>query len=97
MLQQLRQIGMVLSILWLSALSCRPLFGIDPSLRIDQLHHTSWTQENAGIGEIKQVVQTSDGFLWLKTSTLDLLRFDGVRLETIETALAGTIPVGEHR
>lgn len=97
MLQQLRQIGMVLSILWLSALSCRPLFGVDPSLRIDQLHHTSWTQENAGIGEIKQVVQTSDGFLWLKTSTLDLLRFDGVRFETIETALVGTIPVGEHR
>ena len=97
MSHRLRKIGICFCAGVLSAMSCGPLFGVDRDLRIDQLHHTAWTLENAGIGGIKQVVQTSDGFLWLKTATGHLLRFDGVRFETIETALAGTIPGGEHR
>ena len=85
------------SIWCLSATVCFPLFGIDHSLRIDQMHHTAWTDENSGIDQIKQVVQTLDGFLWLKTATNRLLRFDGVRFEPIEIAMAGVLPGGEHR
>ena len=73
-----------------------PLFGLDRDVQIDQLHHTAWTADNAGIGEIRQIVQTSDGFLWLLTSDDRLLRFDGIRFEPIETAMAGLLPTGEH-
>lgn len=82
---------------WLCTISLTPLFGIDRDVQIDQLHHTAWTGDNAGIGETKQIVQTSDGFLWLLTSDDRLLRFDGVHFEAIETAMAGVLPTGEHR
>src|SRR5580658_3935082 len=82
---------------WLFIISYTPLFGLDRDIQIDQLHHTAWTADNAGIGETKQIVQTSDGFLWLLTSDDRLLRFDGVRFEPIETAMAGVLPTGEHR
>jgi PAS domain S-box-containing protein len=82
---------------WLFIISYTPLFGLDRDIQIDQLHHTAWTADNAGIGETKQIVQTSDGFLWLLTSDDRLLRFDGVRFEPIETAMAGILPTGEHR
>lgn len=75
---------------------CPALFAVDRDLRIDQMHHTAWTADDAGIGEIKQVAQTSDGFLWLVTSTAHLLRFDGLHFEPIDTALSGRLPVDDH-
>ena len=48
---------------WLCIISFMPLFGLDRDIQIDQLHHTTWTADNAAIGETKQIVQTSDGFL----------------------------------
>jgi ligand-binding sensor domain-containing protein len=72
------------------------LFAVDRDLRIDQMHHTAWTADDAGIGEIRQVAQTSDGFLWLVTSTAHLLRFDGLHFEPIETALAGKLPADDR-
>src|ERR1700722_19629398 len=91
------QLGLSLFSWSLCIISSMPLFGIDRDVQIDQLHHTAWTADNAGIGEIKQIVQTSDGFLWLLTSDDRLLRFDGVRFVPIETALAGVLPAREHR
>jgi ligand-binding sensor domain-containing protein len=82
---------------WLCVISLMSVFGLDRDIQIDQLHHTAWTADNAGIGETKRIVQTSDGFLWLLTSDDRLLRFDGIRFEPIETALAGELPTGEHR
>jgi PAS domain S-box-containing protein len=78
-------------------ISSMPLFGLDRDIQIDQLHHTAWTADNAGIGESKQIAQTSDGFLWIVTSDDRLLRFDGIRFEAIETAMAGALPTAEHR
>ncbi len=84
--------------LWILFLVLRqPLFGVSRDIQINQLHHTAWTADNAGIGEVRQVVQTSDGFLWLVTSDDRLLRFDGIRFDPIEKAMAGVIPTGEHR
>jgi signal transduction histidine kinase/ligand-binding sensor domain-containing protein len=82
---------------WLCIISFTPLFGLDRDIQINQLHHTAWTADNGGIGETKQIVQTSDGFLWVLTSDDRLLRFDGIRFEPIETAMAGVLPTGEHR
>jgi signal transduction histidine kinase/ligand-binding sensor domain-containing protein len=99
--RQLRdqQFGRLLLLLLpcLIALEGPTLFGLDRDVQIDQLHHTAWTADNATVGETKQVVQTSDGFLWLLTSDDRLLRFDGIRFEPIETAMAGVLPTGEHR
>jgi hypothetical protein len=91
------QLGLSLFSWWLCIISFMPLFGLDRDIPIDQLHHTAWTADNASIGETKQIVQTSDGFLWLLTSDDRLLRFDGIRFEPIETAMAGALPTGEHR
>jgi signal transduction histidine kinase/ligand-binding sensor domain-containing protein len=91
------QLGLSFFSWWLCMTSLMPLFGLDRDIQIDQLHHTAWTADNAGIGEIRQIVQTSDGFLWLLTSDDRLLRFDGIRFEPIETAMAGVLPTGEHR
>jgi signal transduction histidine kinase/ligand-binding sensor domain-containing protein len=72
------------------------LLGLDREVQISQLHHTLWNDENAGIGAINEVVQTSDGFLWLRTSDNRLLRFDGVRFQPIETTIVGVIAPVEH-
>src|ERR1700678_2867569 len=91
------QLGLRLFSWWLCIISFTPLFGLDRDIQIDLLHHTAWTEDNAGIGETRRIVQTSDGFLWLLTSDNRLLRFDGIRFEPIETAMAGALPTGEHR
>src|ERR1700744_620022 len=82
---------------WLCIISSVAGFWLGLDILIAQLHHTAWTADNAGIGETKQIVQTLDGFLWLLTSDDRLLRFDGIRFEAIETAMAGPLPTGEHR
>jgi PAS domain S-box-containing protein len=91
------QFGLSLFSCWLCIISAVPLFGLDRDIQVDQLHHTTWTPDNAGIGETKQIVQSSDGFLWVLTSDDRLLRFDGIRFEPIEIAMAGALPTGEHR
>ena len=45
-------------------------------------HHTAWTSEN-GLGAVFAVQQAPNGFLWLTTST-GVLRFDGLRFESVD-------------
>jgi signal transduction histidine kinase/ligand-binding sensor domain-containing protein len=72
------------------------LFALNRDVQINQLHHTSWTDENSGLGGILSIVQGADGFLWLVTTDAHLLRFDGVRFDPIEAAMAGIVGTGEH-
>ncbi len=66
---------------WLLALVvCSPGFALDRDRRIDQLYHTSWTLKDGAPAEIFAIAQTTDGYLWLGTTT-GLVRFDGVRFE----------------
>ena len=95
--ERTKQLGLILLACWLGALSLKPIYAVDRDVQIDQLHHTIWTFENAGLAQVRQIVQTPDGFLWLVTSDDRLLRFDGIRFEPIEAAMTGVLPTGEHR
>src|SRR5208282_1551891 len=63
--------------------------GLDPAKQIDQYGHDVWTSQSGLIGEaVYQVLQSPDGYLWLRTSA-GLVRFDGVRFVRVEPVVAG--------
>ena len=67
------------------------LFGIDRDLRIDQLHHSSWTRKDGAPAEVLALAQTADGFLWIGTRD-GLYRFDGVHFELYQSTDGKTLP-----
>jgi PAS domain S-box-containing protein len=72
-------------------LACCPhVFGLDPSLDINQYAHTAWkAREDLFKGIVFSIAQTPDGYLWLGTE-FGLLRFDGVR------SVPWRPPAGQH-
>src|SRR5215813_4244613 len=56
-------------------------------------HHTKWTSEN-GVGAVFNIQQSPDGYLWLTTSR-GVLRFDGVRFQSVEEATYGAVHSSE--
>lgn len=48
--------------------------------RIEEMHHTAWTGRDGLTGSPESMAQTTDGFLWVGT-TSGLYRFDGVAFE----------------
>jgi len=72
--------------LTMSANSSRAL---DRSKKIDQYGHETWTSQNGLPGEaVYQILQSPDGYLWLRTS-VGLVRFDGVRFVLMDLTVAG--------
>ena len=64
-----------------------PASALDPRKQIDQYKHDSWTSQRGLPGEaVYQVLQTSDGYLWLRTSS-GLCRFDGVRFVQMDAEI----------
>ncbi|MGA2039426.1 MAG: response regulator [Bryobacteraceae bacterium] len=62
---------------------------LDRDRRIDQYGHNTWTSQNGLPGEsVYQIVQTREGYLWLRTSA-GLVRFDGVRFVLPSLAVGG--------
>jgi ligand-binding sensor domain-containing protein len=62
---------------------------LDRSRNIDQYGHDAWTAQNGLPGEaVYQILQTRDGYLWLRTSA-GVVRFDGVRFAEMEPAVEG--------
>ena len=56
---------------------------LDPGKNIGQYGHDTWTPQNGLPGEaVYSVLQTRDGYLWLRTSA-GLVRFDGARFVTV--------------
>ena len=53
-------------------------------------HHTAWNS----LGAVFDIKQSSDGYLWLTTSN-GVLRFDGVRFQSVEDATDGVVRNGE--
>ncbi len=72
----------------LALLAAAPAHALDPTRRIEQFHHTVWTQRDGVPAEIYAISQTPDGFLWLG-STSGLYRFDGVSAEPYATDAFG--------
>ena len=56
---------------------------------VSGFHHAKWTSEN-GLGAVFDIQQSSDGYLWLTTSK-GVVRFDGVRFQSIEEATHGAV------
>lgn len=69
--------GFVFLLLVLAALRAS---GLDSDRSIDQFFHTSWIIGEGAPSGITQMVQTTDGYLWLATQT-GLVRFDGINFE----------------
>ena len=68
----------------LAAITLRPAAGLDPSRTLTQYAHRIWqAQQGLPQGTIYSILQTHDGYLWLGSQT-GLIRFDGVRFETLE-------------
>jgi signal transduction histidine kinase/CheY-like chemotaxis protein/ligand-binding sensor domain-containing protein len=82
--------GLLLAALWL----IDPALGLERGKNIDQYGHNVWTSQNGLPGEaVYQVLQSPDGYLWLRTSA-GLVRFDGVRFMLIDPVVGGH-PVAE--
>jgi signal transduction histidine kinase/ligand-binding sensor domain-containing protein len=75
--------GAILFLLLLAV--SRSSLGLDPDRTIEQFFHTTWTVSDGAPSGITQMVQTTDGYLWLATQT-GLIRFDGVRFLPYEPA-----------
>jgi signal transduction histidine kinase/CheY-like chemotaxis protein/ligand-binding sensor domain-containing protein len=72
--------------------SATTLLALDPSRHINQYGHDQWTSQHGLPGEaVYQILQSPDGYLWLRTSA-GLVRFDGVRFVSMDEAV-GTEPV----
>lgn len=67
------------------------LWALEPGRNIDQYGHEQWSAQNGLPGEaVYQVLQTRDGYLWLRTSA-GLVRFDGTRFVEIKPAVNGAL------
>jgi signal transduction histidine kinase/ligand-binding sensor domain-containing protein len=62
-----------------------------PPQPLAHLHHTAWTAKDGLAGNVLDIAQTTDGYLWLGTGS-GLVRFDGVRFETFESLSGQTLP-----
>ncbi len=64
---------------------------LNPGKNIGQYGHDTWTPQNGLPGEaVYHILQTRDGYLWLRTSA-GLVRFDGARFVTIFPRVGGKI------
>jgi hypothetical protein len=54
--------------------------GPDPQRLIKQMRHAAWNEASGLSGVVYALAQTTDGFLWIGTTT-GLYRFDGLKFE----------------
>jgi signal transduction histidine kinase len=78
----------VLSILMV--MLCAPAIGAMSDQTLLQLSHTAWTEANGGPGDVVNLQQTTDGYLWVTTSS-GLFRFDGARFERLDSLFPDTV------
>ena len=65
------------------------MIALDADRGIDQYGHNVWTSQNGLPGEsVYQILQSRDGYLWLRTSD-GLVRFDGVRFVLVAPTVGG--------
>lgn len=76
--------------LLLACCAIMPARALDPSVRLADYHHTTWTAKEGAPAEITTMAQTRDGWLWLGADS-GLYRFDGVRFSRF-AAIDGSTP-----
>src|SRR5262249_25231113 len=76
---------------------CTCIFALNPALDVSQYAHTSWrNQEGLVKGDILDIAQTPDGYLWLATG-FGLQRFDGVRAVPWQSPHGQSLPSNNVR
>ena len=76
----------------LTAMLCgSPAAALDPNRTLQQFDHTSWTIHSGAPSGINALAQTTDGYLWLGT-TSGLYRFDGVTFELFQPPRGQRLP-----
>jgi PAS domain S-box-containing protein len=84
-----RIFSLVITLLFTSSCTVLASEGLDPRRDIDQYGHRVWTSQSGVPGEaVYQIIQTSDGYLWLRTSA-GLVRFDGIEFTRIDPVVDG--------
>lgn len=68
---------------WIALLVLASAPALAQHRRIDQLYHTAWTIKDGAPGQISNIAQSTEGYLWL-TAAAGLYRFDGVTFERID-------------
>lgn len=69
-------------------------WALSPSPSVEQHGHREWRNlDGTGLGAIKAIAQTTDGYMWLATPTR-LLRFDGVRTVPVRDATGAAFDEG---
>jgi signal transduction histidine kinase/ligand-binding sensor domain-containing protein/DNA-binding response OmpR family regulator/HPt (histidine-containing phosphotransfer) domain-containing protein len=80
----------MLTFLLISCISSKML-ALDPARLIDQYGHDAWTsQQGLASQAIYQILQTHDGYIWMRTSA-GLIRFDGVRFVAMNEAIGSDL------
>jgi ligand-binding sensor domain-containing protein len=65
---------------------------LDPNMRITQYRHTAWRlQEGAFASAPIAIAQTSDGYIWIGTSS-GLVKYDGVRFSPWSPPASKSLP-----
>ncbi len=73
---------------WLAGVALIPGLAAVPGPT--NFHHTEWN----GLGAVFDIKQSPEGYLWLTTSK-GVLRFDGVRFQSLDEVTHGAVPSSE--
>ena len=80
-----------LAVMCAGLMATSAVLALDRTRNIDQYGHDLWSAQNGLPGEaVYQILQTGDGYLWLRTSA-GLVRFDGVRFLQIGPSVDGRV------
>ena len=80
-----------LAVLCAGLVAASTALALDRTRNIDQYGHDLWSAQNGLPGEaVYQILQTRDGYLWLRTSA-GLVRFDGMRILQMAPAVDGRV------
>lgn len=75
------------------AVWCEPAWASDDDAAAPGYYRTEWTNKSGAPDDIKAIVQSPEGFLWLGSNT-GLYRFDGINFERFEGPPDSTLPMG---
>ena len=76
-------------ILWTGS-GARGSAGLPAAPGVTDFHHTQWN----GLGAVFDIKQSAEGYLWLTTSR-GVVRFDGVRFQSVEEVTRGVARITE--